>query len=336
MPRIALLHAQRDFAKALASTVEQIDPTYQVDVLSQSQTIHSRVHRVLTGRYDLIQADEMMRNGVLGVIEKLRHNTPLVICIRGWDDYTNAHGQYGRLKHHSIRLRGKRVFQHADCALFLSSVCREAMRRHYVFGSNRIVDRPFDIDRFRDPDSQSDTNNTMRILTVTNFRYHQKARGVITILDGLRPILDQNEHIEYSIAGDGREFDTVTEYVASYPHNDRIELLGYRDDIPHLLSDADLFVYVSYLDALSMAVLEAQAAGLPVVCGATSGVPEAVGTAGRMCPPTPKGVETAVQKLLSNTEDLSDLADASREKMTDYNEQAARQYLDCWSNVLQR
>ena len=85
-----------------------------------------------------------------------------------------------------------------------------------------------------------------------------------------------------------------------------------------------------------MAVLEAQAAGLPVVCGATSGVPEAVGTAGHMCPPTPKGVEIAVDRLLSNTENLSALADASREKMTGYNEQAARQYLDCWRTILQQ
>jgi glycosyltransferase involved in cell wall biosynthesis len=335
MPRIALLHAQRDFAQALASTVEQIDPTYQVEVLSQSQTIHSRVHRVLTGHYDLIQADEMLRNGVLGVIKKLRHDTPLVICLRGWDDYTNAHGQYGRLKHHSIRLRGKLVFKHADCALFLSYVCREAMRRHYTFESNRVVGRPFDIARFRDFDSPSDVDDTMQILTVTNFRYRQKARGVITILDALRPIFDRNEHIRYAIAGDGREFDTVAEYVESYPHNDRVDLLGYRNDIPHLLFHADLFVYVSYLDALPMAVLEAQAAGLPVVCGATSGVPEAVGTAGCMCSPTPEGIETTVNRLLSNSNELSNLADASREKMTDYNKQAARQYLDCWKDIIQ-
>ena len=336
MPRIALFHTLRDFAEALADTIERIDPTYEVDVFSQSQTIRSRVMRGLSGDYDLIQADEMVRNGVLGAIEKRRHGTPLVVCIRGWDDYTNAHGQHGWLEHHSIKLRSKFVLQHADCTLFVSSVCREAMRRYYSFGSNRIVDRPFEISRFRNADPVRATNDDSEIciLTVTNFRYRQKARGVITTLNGLKPILDRNEHIRYAIAGDGREFDTVAQHVESYPHRDQVDLLGYRDDIPNLLADADLFVYVSYLDALPMAVLEAQAAGLPIVGGATSGVPEAVGTAGRLCPPTPEGIETAVDGLLSDSESLSALADLSYQKMSGYNERAAQQYLDVWTDIL--
>jgi glycosyltransferase involved in cell wall biosynthesis len=336
MPRIALLHAQRDLAEALADTIERIDPTYEVDVFSQSQTIPSRVKRGLSGDYDLLQADEMVRNGVLGAIEKRRHGTPLVVCIRGWDDYTNAHGHHSWLEHHSIKLRSKFVLHHADCTLFVSSVCREAMRRYYSIGSNRIVDRPFEVSRFQnaDPENASNDDCGTRILTVTNFRYRQKARGVITTLDGLQSILDQNEHIRYAIAGDGREFDTVAQHVESYPHRDQVDLLGYREDIPDLLANADLFVYVSYLDALPMAVLEAQAAGLPIIGGTTSGVPEAVGTAGRLCPPTPEDIETAVDDLLSDPEGLSDLAELSHQKMFNYNERAAQRYLDVWTNIL--
>lgn len=334
MPRIALLHAQRDFAEALATTVERIEPTYEVNVLSQSQSIHSRVRRVLTGGYDLLQADEMVRNGLLAALETRRHGTPLVTCIRGWGDYTNDHGQHGWLNHRSIKLRGNIVLRHTDRVLFLSSVCREAMRRQYSFVANRVVGRPFDTTRFPDAQPTCDGSDDIRLLTVTNLRYHQKAQGVMTILDGLKPVFDRDERIQYAVAGDGRAFDTLSHYVDSYPHRDRVDLLGHRDDVPQLLAASDLFVYISYLDALPMAVLEAQATGLPVIGGATAGTPEAVGTAGHLCPPTPTGIETAVDALVSDPERLSKLADASRHKMSDYNEQTAQQYLDSWSDLL--
>lgn len=342
MPRIALLHAQRDFAAALAASAERIDPTYDVDVLSQSQSVPGRVCRVLTGRYDLVQADETVGNGLLGLLTKRVCETPLVVCVRGWDDYTNAHGHHGWLKHQSIAHRTRLVFDHADCTLFVSRSCREAMRRQYAIGPNRVVDRPFDRARFQDVTANSDPDTTttgesdMRILTVTNLRYPQKARGVTTILEGLRTVFEETEDLQYVVAGDGQEFDTLTDFLASYPYRDRVDLLGHRSDVPQLLATADLFVYVSFLDALPMAVLEAQAAGLPVVCGATGGPAEAVGSAGRLCPPTPAGVESAVTELLSDPHRRSDRSAASSERMTDYNERAAKQYLDAWDDVLNR
>lgn len=335
MPQIALLHAQRDFAAALAATAERIDPAYDIDVLSQSQSVSRRVYRALTGNYDLVQADETVRNGPLGLLTKQLYGTPLVVCVRGWDDYTNAHGQHGWATHRSIEQRTKLVFERADYTLFVSRTCREAMRRHYAVGRNRIVGRPFDTARFQDAESNGDPD-TVTILTITNLRYPQKARGVTTILEGLAPVFEETEHVQYAVAGDGQEFDTVSEFLASYPHRDRVDLLGYRHDVPELLANADLFVYVSYLDALPMAVLEAQAAGLPIVCGATGGPAEAVGAAGRLCPPTPAGIESAVMELLSDPHRRSELSSASDERITGYNERAARQYLDVWDDALDR
>lgn len=52
----------------------------------------------------------------------------------------------------------------------------------------------------------------------------------------------------------------------------RIRLLGGRDDIPDLLQGMDVFVFPSWFEGFGIAMLEAQAAGLPVL--ASDRVPE--------------------------------------------------------------
>jgi len=57
---------------------------------------------------------------------------------------------------------------------------------------------------------------------------------------------------------------------------DRVHLLGLRTDIPDLLGACDLFALASDYEGLPVAVIEAMAAGLPVVATAVGGVPELV------------------------------------------------------------
>jgi glycosyltransferase involved in cell wall biosynthesis len=102
------------------------------------------------------------------------------------------------------------------------------------------------------------------------------------------------DSLSYRIAGGGHYLSTLRDHVTASPYSDRIEVLGHRSDIPDFLSGSDLFVYVSYLDSISTAVLEAQAAGLLVIGGDVVGVPTAVGDAGRLCEPTSIEVERAV------------------------------------------
>ena len=54
---------------------------------------------------------------------------------------------------------------------------------------------------------------------------------------------------------------------------DAIDFLGVREDIPHILEAFDAFVFPSFKEGLSIAVIEAQASGLPVLM--STGVPQA-------------------------------------------------------------
>jgi glycosyltransferase involved in cell wall biosynthesis len=67
----------------------------------------------------------------------------------------------------------------------------------------------------------------------------------------------------------------------------RLRLLGYRDDVPHLMAAADIFVLPSRFEGLPMSVIEAMLAGLPVIATDVRGPAEQVVPAetGLLVPP---------------------------------------------------
>jgi glycosyltransferase involved in cell wall biosynthesis len=77
----------------------------------------------------------------------------------------------------------------------------------------------------------------------------------------------------------------------------RVHLLGVRKDLPELLSGCDLFALASDWEGHPIALMEAMAAGLPVVATAVGGVPEIVGDAGLLVPP---GDRDALHSALEN------------------------------------
>ena len=74
------------------------------------------------------------------------------------------------------------------------------------------------------------------------------------------------------IIGEGEDGDLLKEQVRELKLEDRVKLLGKRDDIPDLLCAMDLFVMPSLHEGLPFCIIEAQASGLR--CLASDGISE--------------------------------------------------------------
>jgi len=84
---------------------------------------------------------------------------------------------------------------------------------------------------------------------------------------------------------------------------DRIQLLGYRNDTAELLQAADLFLLPSTHEGLPISILEAQATKVPVFAAPTAGIPEVVseGETGFLIPAKDHiGYANSIQALLNN------------------------------------
>ena len=127
-------------------------------------------------------------------------------------------------------------------------------------------------------------------------------KGVDILLHALVQLSGAN----LAIVGDGPERVTLEALASRLGVADRVYWLGHRRDVPRLLPAFDLFVQPSLHEGLPNAVLEALAAGLPVVATAVGGTPEVVvdGVTGLLIPPHEPGALAEAMAALLRDPDL--------------------------------
>lgn len=84
----------------------------------------------------------------------------------------------------------------------------------------------------------------------------------IDVVDAMSLLPDD---VHLLVAGEGSEGPLLMERAIHLGVEARVTLLGHREDIPELLRAADVFVFPSIAEGASFALMEAMAAGLPVV-----------------------------------------------------------------------
>jgi glycosyltransferase involved in cell wall biosynthesis len=107
--------------------------------------------------------------------------------------------------------------------------------------------------------------------TVTRFA---PPKDTATLLAAFSRLLESTPNARLIIIGDGPEHEGVLQDIGSRGLREQVTLLGRRDDVPAVLRGFDLFAFSSRREGLPRAVVEAVAAGLPVVSTAVGGVAE--------------------------------------------------------------
>ena len=107
------------------------------------------------------------------------------------------------------------------------------------------------------------------------------------LIQAARPLLASRNDVTFVIVGDGQSRKELLQMARSTGYADRFVFTGWRDDVARLLSAFDIFVMPSLFEGLCMAVLEAFAAGVPVVATPVGGIPSSVaeGETGKLVPP---------------------------------------------------
>jgi glycosyltransferase involved in cell wall biosynthesis len=125
-----------------------------------------------------------------------------------------------------------------------------------------------------------------RLVTVAMMREGDKLASYLALADALERLAEQSWHLV--VVGGGAAADAVHARFASFAPG-RVRFVGTQPPaiVAALLAGADLFVWPAVAEVIGLALLEAQACGVPVVAGRRPGVAAIVadGLTGRLTPP---------------------------------------------------
>lgn len=128
-----------------------------------------------------------------------------------------------------------------------------------------------------------------------------------------------NPKIHYFIAGKGEKADYLQELAKQLGVN--FHLLGYRTDIVELLNTADVYAFPSFREGLSVALMEAMAAGLPCVVSKIRGNVDLIeeGVGGYLSLPSDiEGFMLAMNELVSSKNNRNQYSDNNKKTVKNY------------------
>ncbi len=149
----------------------------------------------------------------------------------------------------------------------------------------------------RTPGPVESRSATPRIVWVGRLKLPKDPLTLVRALGSLEGTFDAD------LVGDGPLRRTVEEELRRLGLGATVRLLGEREDVATLLAQSDVFVLASRSEGLPLSILEAMAAGLPVVASRVGGVPELVvdGETGLLVRPgDPEQLAAALGRLLAD------------------------------------
>lgn len=103
-------------------------------------------------------------------------------------------------------------------------------------------------------------------------------KDYFTILEALSKLKKLNINFEYKILGDGPMRKEIERRIRLLGLESTAQILGNVVEVEYELINSDIFIHSSKGEGCSNAILEAMAAGLPIVASNTGGTPEIVGS----------------------------------------------------------
>ena len=145
-----------------------------------------------------------------------------------------------------------------------------------------------------------------------------------TLIRAMALAVQQGLPLKMAIAGEGGQRSALETLIGQLGLEQRVSLLGQRDDVPRLLHLFDLFALSSREEGLGTSVLDAMAAGLPVIVTEAGGLPEMIRNRRNGLVVPPADPAALAEALVSVVQDASFRASAGRNNREDVKRFSAR------------
>lgn len=179
--------------------------------------------------------------------------------------------------------------------------------------------------------------NSCVILFVGQIREH---KGLQYLLKAMKIVKAQITNARLIIIGDGPQRASLTKYASELKVDDAVSFEGnVTEDIkPHYYAISNVVVLPSYTrrDAFGLVLLEAMAAGKPIVASNIPGIREVLGDAGILVPPRdPQKLAKAILEILSGDQSLEKMRCHAQKNIQHYSwEHMVEHYERLYTKIL--
>lgn len=224
------------------------------------------------------RADVLISHGykadILGLVAARIARVPILAVSRGWTGHTRK-----------VRLNealDRRFLRYVDGVVCVSDGQAAKVRRAGV-PANRVhvIRNAIDPTRFGETDPTSRVTlqelfPSPRDVIVVGVGRLSPEKGFDQLIEAARIVTERVAGAGFVLVGDGPERHALEDRVRAAGLAGQVVFAGFRGDVDRLLTGADILAQSSYTEGLPNVVLEACAAGIPVVATAVGGTGEVI------------------------------------------------------------
>jgi len=200
------------------------------------------------------------------------------------------------------RRRAAFAFRRADLVCPVSRNLQGCIEAYDMTARFEVVPNQVDVDRFTPP-AQPAPRPPIRLLNVA---MQDPKKGLPDLLDAFARLEPRDNGLQLDLVGDGPQQPELRALAERLGISDQVVFHGVLtpEQIAELLHAAHVFVLPSLAENLPLAIIEAQASGLPVVATTVGGVPEMLTPeTGILVPPSdPDALTEALRTMLGSLE----------------------------------
>jgi N-acetyl-alpha-D-glucosaminyl L-malate synthase BshA len=181
-----------------------------------------------------------------------------------------------RTRHLLTKIKGPMSYNLSDKVVCVSKQVKDYLKSEGVKKEKlEVIYTGIDTQKFKpfsDYDIRKEFNISDDTVIIGIVAVLRAAKRHIDLLEAVKDL----DNVKVVIVGNGPQEKNIKNFIKENNLEDKVLMLGHREDVDKILPNFDIFVLPSNLEALGTALLEAQSCGVPVVASRVGGIPECV------------------------------------------------------------
>jgi glycosyltransferase involved in cell wall biosynthesis len=253
---------------------------------------------------DLIRAHGPWHTGSLAVAAGRALGIPTVVSVHSDRDAQRRHEPSLLLQ--MVRPLENYTLRNASVVLCVSDYLHEYARRHGAQRTYTVYNKVYS-DRF----AQKDTHRSTGPLNVLSVMRLDRAKYPECLIEAIAP-----HNLYLKLIGQGELEPALRKLVADLGVESRVEFVRQvpNSEIHLHYQEADIFAMATHYEGFCIPVLEAMAAGLPIVASDTGPIPEVLAGTGKVVAKDPHAFAQALADLAADPESRRVMGVAARQR----------------------